>query len=149
MAGFQFRLQTLLRLRESARQQRRVELAQACEAEGLLREQLAFLSTEQIETRKRSQIGASPGPVSVDQLIGAHRYASLLLARQRQLEQQRAKVQDEIERRRQALVEADREVRVLEKLRERQREQYQRAEAQREVKALDEVAQRQVRRAGR
>ena len=50
----------------------------------------------------------------------------------------------EIERRRQALVEADREVRVLEKLRQRQAEQHRRDEDLREVKRLDEVASQQA-----
>ena len=50
----------------------------------------------------------------------------------------------EIERRRQALVEADREVRVLEKLRQRQAEQHRREEELREAKRLDEVAAQQA-----
>ena len=50
----------------------------------------------------------------------------------------------EIERRRQALVEADREVRVLEKLRERQLEQHRREEELRETKRLDEVVTQQA-----
>ncbi len=50
----------------------------------------------------------------------------------------------EIERRRQALVEADREVRVLEKLRERQAEQHRREEDLQEAKRLDEVAAQQA-----
>ena len=48
----------------------------------------------------------------------------------------------EVERRRLALVEADRDVRVLEKLRERQRERHQAAAALEDVKALDEIALR-------
>jgi flagellar export protein FliJ len=44
-----------------------------------------------------------------------------------------------------ALIEADREVRVLEKLRERQLEQHRESESRREVRQIDEVAQRSAR----
>jgi flagellar export protein FliJ len=47
----------------------------------------------------------------------------------------------EIERRREVLVEADRDVRVLEKLREKQTERHRYEENRREIRQLDEVAQ--------
>ena len=51
-----------------------------------------------------------------------------------------AQLNEEIERRRAALVEADREVRVLEKLRERKWSEHQTAELRHELRQLDEVA---------
>jgi flagellar export protein FliJ len=144
MAKFRFRLQVLLKLREAARQERRLELAQAYQADELLRQQKEQLAAEKIEMQKRSQVAASPGPVNVDQLMVAHRYGLLLDARTRMLEQQQERLQEEIDRRRQALIEADRLVRVLEKLRDRQLEQHREEEAKQEVKRLDEIAQRQV-----
>ena len=142
MAKFQFRLQTLLRLREADRQRRRGELAQAYRAEEILRQQRDFLAAEETEMRKRMQVASGPGPVQVDQLLDTHRYAIMLQARAKALEEQQARLLREIERRRQVLVEADREVRVLEKLRDRLLAQYRAEEAKQELKQLDEVAQR-------
>ena len=51
---------------------------------------------------------------------------------------------EEIERRRQTLVQANRDVRVLEKLREKQAGRHRQEEDRRETKVLDEVAGRQV-----
>jgi len=147
MARFQFRLETLLKLRASVRSQRRLELAQAFEAEKRLRQQMDYLALERNATRKRSQVAAGPGQVSVDLLLDTHRYGIVLQARVQQLEGQRDRVREEIERRRQALAKADRDVRVLEKLREKLRGQHQAELAKREAKVLDEIAQRHVRQA--
>ena len=46
----------------------------------------------------------------------------------------------EIDRRRQALVEADRQVRVLEKLRDRKLKEYEREELLKEVRDMDEIS---------
>jgi flagellar export protein FliJ len=55
---------------------------------------------------------------------------------------QRARVAEELERRRETLVEADREVKVLEKLKAARRAEYDQAERRAEVKRLDEAAGR-------
>ena len=53
-------------------------------------------------------------------------------------------MQGEIERRRLVLAEANREVRVLEILRDKQAAQHRQEEERREMKRLDEVAQQQA-----
>ena len=147
MASFQFRLETLQKLRQAERQQRRLELAQAFQADEFLQSQISTLVAEASQLRIRCQAAAGPGRVNVDELLDIHRYAVVLKGRTQVLRNQRARLQDEIERRRQALVEADRQVKVLEKLREQQREQH-RADGQRlEAKDLDEMAQRSTRQA--
>jgi len=70
----------------------------------------------------------------------------VLMAQKEQLLRQQEMVRAEIERRRQTLVEANREVRVLENLRARQRERHQAEENRQEIKRLDEAA---LMRAGR
>ena len=81
-----------------------------------------------------------PGSIPADQLLSAHRYQLLLRSRLRILQQRNEQVGTEIERRRQLLLESERDFRVLEKLREKQRTQHQRELAKREWKQLDEVA---------
>jgi flagellar export protein FliJ len=56
--------------------------------------------------------------------------------------QQQQQVAQEVERRRLALVEADRQVRVLEKLREKKHEEYVRQEERRDQRLMDELAAR-------
>jgi len=63
-----------------------------------------------------------------------------LKAHRKQLEGQREQVAVEIERRREVLVAANREVRVLEKLREKQSQRHREEENRREAKQLDEAA---------
>jgi len=140
MAKFKFRLATLLRLRETARDQRREELAEAYRADDLLREQLARTEQEIGWLRGQCRRAAAPGTVNVDQLVEAQRYEVVLKARQKQLQGQREQIGAEIERRRQALVVANRNVRVLEKLREHQARRHREVENRREIKQLDEAA---------
>jgi flagellar export protein FliJ len=80
------------------------------------------------------------GQLDVNQLLAAQRYRLSLEAQSTALAEQAAKVAEEVERRRQALVEADREVRVLDKLEERQRAQHRAAADLAAGKALDEIA---------
>jgi flagellar export protein FliJ len=140
MAKFRFRLDTLRRLREAARDGRRAALAEAYRAEELLREQQEHLGRELERLAAESRAAASPGRIDVDRLLDARRYELVLRAHQKQLAAQQENVAEEVERRRQALVEADREVRVLESLREKHLRRHREEEARRETKELDEAA---------
>ena len=144
MAKFTFRLASLLRLRESRRDECRVALAEAHRADELLAKQLDGLGRELDALRAFCRLKASPGNVDIDRLVEAQRYELVTRSRQQHVAQQRQTLAAEIERRRRTLVEADREARVLEKLRQRQAEQHRREEEQREAKRLDEVAMQQM-----
>src|SRR5262245_10867152 len=137
---FRFRLETLLRLRLAERDQRRTDLAKALRAEEMLRGEERTLEGQQIEAAARSRQLKSPGAANVDALLETHRYEVVLAAQRRQLKQQFAQVEAETERRRQALVEADRQLRVLEKLRERQAAAWKKENERQEVKQFDELA---------
>lgn len=140
MSSFHFRLETLLRLRLADRDQRRAELAKAQRAEDTLVAQADTLAREQAQTQELSRKLAAPGTADVDRLIASHRYELVLRTKAQQLAGQIAQVRAEIERRRQLLVEADRQVRVLEKLRENQRAAHNLREDKREQDQLDELA---------
>jgi flagellar export protein FliJ len=144
MTRFTFRLATLLRLRESDRDQRRAELAQAYHADDILRQQHEELERERLGLVAGSREAAGPGTVDVDRLIQTQRYELLLRSHQQQLGRQREAVAAEIGRRRETLVRANREVRILENLREKQVQRHYEEEGRREVKRLDEVAAQRV-----
>jgi flagellar FliJ protein len=140
MARFRFRLETLRRLREIHRDEQRGRLAAAFEAERILTEQREALAAEGIALVASQRTLMQQGTVDVNQLLASQRYQLMLEAQARTLAEQSAKLAEEVERRRQAVVDADREVRVLDKLEERQRRQHREAAQRLETKVLDEVA---------
>ena len=142
MARFTFRMATLLKLRESARDERQAKLVQARQAADILRQQRETLEQEARRLDQESRNAVRPGPINVDGLLHARRYELLLQVQQQDLLQQQQVVDAELLRRQQALVEANREVRVLELLREKQRARQRDEEARQEMKEIDEVAQR-------
>ena len=137
---FTFRLQTLLRLRVADRDERRADLAKARRAEETLTRQAGQLQDERRQTAELSRRLASPGQGDIDRLLASHRYELVLKSQAHQLAAQIKQVQAEVERRRLVLVEADRQVRVLEKLREKQRADYELQQARRAQQQLDEQA---------
>ena len=140
MSVFRFRLATLLRLREARRDERRGQLAEAQEAEQLILQRVAEIERELVELQRHSLDAARPGTVNVDRLAEAARYEMILKVERESADQQRQAVADEVAKRRDALVAADREVRVLERLREVQGQRQREAESRQEAKAFDELA---------
>jgi flagellar export protein FliJ len=140
MAKFKFRLATLLRLRESSRDERRAELAQAYRADEIIEQEQERLAGELDALEARSRQASAPGPLDVDRLLDVRRYELVLRSRQEHARQQRQSLELEIERRRRALVDANRHVRVLEGLRHKQQERHLQEENRQEIKQLDETA---------
>jgi flagellar FliJ protein len=142
MAKYKFRLATLQKVREARRDRDRAALAEAFRAEQLLAERRAELSAEAAELQALQRSAVAEPVLNVNRLLEAQRYELVLNARGAELAQQQAMLAVETERRRQQLVEADREVRVLERLDERQLRDHRRREERALVKQLDEVAGR-------
>ena len=137
-----FRLATLLRLRESNRDECRARLAEAQRTDQELLDQMTRLGMEQQRVQDECRKAAGPGSVDVDRLVEAHRYAVSLRARQEELKQRRQTLALEIQQRREALVKADQDVQVLEKLRNRRLERHRIEEERKEAKQIDEAALR-------
>jgi flagellar FliJ protein len=142
MAKYKFRLATLQKVRDARRDRDRAALAEAFRAEQVLADRNAALSSEaaELQTLQRSVLTSTV--LDVNRLLEAQRYELVLKARSADLAQQQTMLAVETERRRQQLIEADREVRVLERLDERHRQEHRRKEERIEVKQLDEVANR-------
>lgn len=114
-------------------------MAKALRALEVLQSELAKLRVEQREVADRGRALKAPGGADVDALLATHRYDMLLTVKRLQVSEQISQVEGECERRRLALVEADRSVRVLEKLRERREADYRRQAERLETRQLDEV----------
>lgn len=135
-----FRLQSVMKLRIAARDERRKSLADALRAESIVSEQIAAMEKEIAEAREAARGAAAPGVIHVDRLLNFNRHELLLDANRRALIKQKEKIAEEAEIRRRALVEADRDVRALEKLRERYDREQLLAEDRREQAELDQTA---------
>ncbi|MFO0885790.1 MAG: flagellar export protein FliJ [Pirellulales bacterium] len=140
MQPFKFRLATLLRLRSNERDERRAELGKAYEAAAILKERQKEIEGEQADLRRQQGELIGPGQASVEKILHIQRYMLILRVNLTQLAQQQAQVEAEIERRRLVLVEADRQVRILEKLSEKKLSEYQAEELRQEIRDLDEQA---------
>ena len=143
MPRFKFRLETLLKMRRTTRDTRRTELANAYQAEQILQERFFYLEQKLDTVRDYTRQHALPGIViDVERLLSAKRHQLLLEAERNQAQQQAQQVAAEIDRRREALVKADHETRILENLREKQLDQHQREETRLENRQIDEITQR-------
>jgi flagellar export protein FliJ len=140
MAKYKFRLETLRKVREARRSQQRVSLAEAFRAEEILTAKRAELVAEEADLRQLQRSASEGRYLDVNKLVEAQRYELLLKARAQELVKQATLLAAETERRRLALVEADRDVRVLELLDERHRREHERQRQRKEIKQLDEVA---------
>jgi flagellar FliJ protein len=140
MNKYRFRLETVKKLRVAHRDQQLAALADGYRAERILAERQAGLADEAAQLRDLQRTALALPYANVNQLVDAQRYESLLQAQVKLLAEQSARLAVEVERRRLVAVEADRDVRVLEKLDERRRADHQREQERWENKQLDEVA---------
>ena len=140
MAKFRFRLETLHKLRETYRDELRGKLAAAYQAAQILEEQQQSVAAELHALQATQREAITGNQANVNSLLEAQRYQAVLRAQQATLKGQSKLLAEEIERRRQAVMEADRQVRVLDKLRERQLRQFEEDQRRAEVKQLDEFA---------
>jgi flagellar export protein FliJ len=140
MVKYRFRLATLQKVREARRDENRTSLAEAFRAEQVLAENRAELEVEASGLRDLQRSATVGKYLDVNRLLEAQRYELLLKARSRELAKQAVLLAAETERRRQILVESDREVRALELLDERHRTEFRTEQQRLETKQLDEVA---------
>lgn len=138
MRKFVFRFQALLRYREHQRDLCRQLLA------GVLADESNLISQgNRLETTRQQQFDelrqlGQPGEVDVDKSASRRYYAGQLLGDMRQLQRQRDVVSQQLQLCRQALVKADQQVKVLEKLEERQRAEFRYFQERQAAKQLED-----------
>jgi flagellar protein FliJ len=142
MTRFNFRLAGLLKLREAARDARRLQLSEALHAAALLRQELQRIEEELAALRDSCRQAAGPGLVDLDRLREAQRFEALLKARRQEVRLELERTEEQIEHCRLKVVEADRDVKVLENLSAKQSQRHVEKEHRREIGVLDEAAAR-------
>jgi flagellar export protein FliJ len=139
MKRFRFQLEALLQLRENQRDLRRITLAEVLRRKSELDQQ-----RHRVESERRAQLDdlrdlGTPGEVNIDASSARRLYAGQLdgdlgsLAREMQL------VVRQVDLCRQALIEADRSVKSLEKLSHRRREEFLFDQERREALELEQA----------
>jgi len=145
---FKFRLQPLQKIRENVRRERQTELAKALAAEAVVREKIESIVQDITKVATELRTGGEEGRINVDFLIGLRRHEAWLLAQKQDAEQKLEQVLAEVERRRLAVVEADKEVKILEKLHEKQKDKYDAELFSKEIVTFDEIASIRAARSG-
>ena len=146
MTRFEFRLQSLLTLRNHERASRRADLAAALSWENEINERRRLLDVELEGHRQYVRAGTIPGRIAMENLQSAAAYERALRDRLAQVVGNHAQAAARVAQCQQSLAEAESEVRVLEKLRERQFGEFALDQSRLEARRLDEVGARGCRR---
>ena len=149
MAAFQFRLATVLRFRQRNKEEKEWELGVLFDAQRRKQEEIAKLEREQLRVESADVACGKEIVAPADLRV----YAEYLQTLARRLEIQRievAQLDGEIAAKREELVDALRNVKTLEQLRQRWAEKFRREQNSLEQKQNDEASQRRFsRRTGR
>jgi len=139
MAKFRFRFETLLAHRRRIEDQRQRDLAKHLRTRMILVDQIRDMQ-ETIRQSKQEMTDGLVGHVDLTRVGQFARYSGHAAARARQIVVRLASLEKQIEQARQALVEATRQRKALEKLREKHEAQWQYEQNRRETNELDELA---------
>ena len=138
---FTFRLDPLITIRDNVLKDCQSELAKAYNARRILEEALQTVEKQLAEGTSAARSAMQKGQkVNVEYLLGIRRQEMFLRAQQDDVKQKMQMVDKEIERRRTAVVAAHKELKIVEKLKEKRYERYLEKENTKETKTLDEIA---------
>ncbi len=146
MSQFHFRLRSLETLRRQTRERCQLELAGAVSDRQRLVEERDAIDRKLDRLQSGLRAGVAPGRINLAQLAAAGDFERCLQAEHERLCQVAIALEAEVARRRADLIDADREVKALEKLCQLRHEQYLAGERRSAGKALDDAAVRQLRR---
>ena len=141
MAKKKFRMETLLRIRENILNERRGELAKAYEAERIMETKRIETEGEVAATVENGRAMMCSGQVDVQYLLGLRRHEAYLQAMLQEIARNMELVRQEIEVRRRAVIEANKEFKIIEKLKEKQEARAAAESQRRDTKQMDEIAE--------
>src|SRR5262245_43578510 len=121
MSPFHFRLGRVQFVRKNVREQRRLELLEVQQAEDQVASEIADLESELQSLHWHVRSAIAPGHLNIDDLHHTQRYEQSLRGQLHWAQSRHETLLAEVQRRREAVVEADRNVKVLERLEEKQR----------------------------
>lgn len=140
MSRYRFQLESIRRLRMGHRDQQRQRLGEAIHAETLLEQQIQSVQQELVELKAQQRAVMSAGILDVNRLLDSQRYEMLVQAQLKTMAGQRQTLQAEVQRRRELLADAEKEVKVLDKLDERRQQEHAKEALRQEELVLGEMA---------
>ncbi|VAX39813.1 hypothetical protein MNBD_PLANCTO02-2797 [hydrothermal vent metagenome] len=138
MALFKFRLQSLLNYRQNRRDQCRMLLAAVLAEDQKMIDQKAEFQQNRLETLEEIKRGGNQGAVDVDGISARRFHSTQLTIYMMGIDQQRTFIARQIELCRQALIQADQDVKVLEQLKEKQQTEFQALQNKKEDRQREE-----------
>lgn len=141
MAPFRFRLASVLRYRERTRENKRLELRDIEQAKENLRSEIDHLE-QSLNGFRQEMEGQAGKVISLTDLQLAADFSQAITSRIRECRRRLAALESRLVAKRAELLQANRDVKTLEQLRERRRERHRLEEARAEQKITDEVGQR-------
>jgi flagellar FliJ protein len=139
MAQFRFKLEAVLRQREIIEEQKQRELAMAMRQRMIFMEQLK--REQEIISESKKQLSQSlTGRVNLDAVSGFARFSGQTTMRAQQIVNKLASMEPMIEKARQALMEAVRNRKALDLLKEKHKRAWQLRQDRLEAAVLDEMA---------
>ena len=139
MAKFVFKLAGVLRHRKMLEQQKLRNYAQVSARLRGLEDELKSLNEQMTATNDDIRQNHLTGPLDISFITAHRRFLLGMQSKGLQIVQEMAKVGREVETARLALVEATKEVKVLEKLREKQEQRWREEVSRKELAEMDEV----------
>lgn len=137
MNQFTFRLQSVIQIRARARDAASHAYQKALQARAKLDDQISELNAEH-DSQQPFQQASSLKQVNPQRLLESQRYQMMLQQDIAGLRSKRAVIEEECERRRLALVEREKAVRAIEKLREKRLAEWQVSELAKQQIAMDQ-----------
>lgn len=142
MTQQRFRLDQVQHHRHNLREQRRQELLEAQRAEDQVSTHIAGLQSEIQMLRAQSRTAIQPGALDLARVKHAQRYEQSLRAEMESAKRRRQSLAEEVSRRREMLIEADRESKLVDKVQERAAQHRRTEQTRREAIVLtDYVSQ--------
>jgi flagellar FliJ protein len=137
--AFRFRLEPLITIRDNILKEKQGELAKAYEAQRIVEEKKQELKQELDENIATGRQRLQTGTIDIEFLLGLRRHEAYLNAQIEVVQEHLRQINEEIERRRNAVLEANKELKVIEKLKEKRYEKYQTEENRKEIIRIDEI----------
>jgi flagellar export protein FliJ len=127
-------------MRQSHRDELRGQLADAYRAADLIETQRDAVRCELDGLRQIHRLATTSQSMNVARVLETQRYEMVLQGQDAALAEKSKLVQQELERRRQRVAEAEREVKTLDKLEQKQEAAHRLETGRREAKEMDETA---------
>jgi flagellar FliJ protein len=139
-AGFRFRLEVVRRIRKQAQDVQRREVADAVRSLSAVQDRLAALEGQLHVTVNQTRETQQAGLLDLMSLQRHHLYRGWLHRRRVEVREELVRHEEQLDERRARLAEATKQLKVVQKLREKQKTRYDRRMQRQEQAAYDEAA---------